>query len=69
MGQRRYSRAQEVIVIAQRERERGGHVGSHQWCDLEVELCRWPHDGAQQRWQVVIQWGDSSGREERLELG
>jgi hypothetical protein len=36
-----------------RERERG-RLGSHQWCYLEAELRRWPHDGAQQRRPVVL---------------
>jgi hypothetical protein len=48
--------------------ERGGHQGSHQWCHLETELQRWPHDGAQQRQPVVLQCGDGFRREEeRLE--
>jgi hypothetical protein len=70
MGHRGCSRAQEVVVIAQRERERGGHWGSHQLHHLEAELRRWPYDDAQQRWLVVLRWGDDSRREEkRLELG
>jgi hypothetical protein len=64
------SRAREVVVIAQREREGGGRQGSHQWRHLEAELQRRPHDCAQQRRLVVLQWGDSSRREEgRLEPG
>jgi hypothetical protein len=49
MGQRDRSGARKVIMIAQRERERerGGHRGSHQWRNLEAELRRWPHYGAQ----------------------
>jgi hypothetical protein len=51
------------------ERGRGG-LGSHQWCHMEAELWRWPHDGAQQRRLVVLQWGVGFGcEEERLELG
>jgi hypothetical protein len=38
MGQREHSGAQEFIVIAQRERERGDHQGSHKWRHLEAEL-------------------------------
>jgi hypothetical protein len=38
IGRRGRSRAQEVVVIAQRER--GGRRGSHQWHHLEVKLRR-----------------------------
>jgi hypothetical protein len=70
MGQCDHSMAWEVIMIAQRERERGGHQGCHQWHHLETELRRWPHDGAQKRQPVVLRWGDGSRREEeRLEPG
>jgi hypothetical protein len=72
MGQHGYSGAREVIVIAQRERERerGGRRGYHQWRHLEAELRRWPYDDTQQRRPVVLRWGDGSGcEEERLELG
>jgi hypothetical protein len=56
-------------MIAQRERERS-LSGSHQWHHLEAELWRWPHNDAQQRWLVVLRWGDGSGREdERLKPG
>jgi hypothetical protein len=47
-----------------RERERGGYWGSHQWRCLEAELWRWPHDDAQQRWPMVLRWGDDSECEE-----
>jgi hypothetical protein len=48
----------------------GGNQGSHQWHHLKAELWRWPHDGAEQRRPVVLQWGDGSGHEEdRLESG
>jgi hypothetical protein len=36
MGQGGRSGAREVVVIARRERERGGCQGSHQLCHLEV---------------------------------
>jgi hypothetical protein len=54
------------------ERERGiwGRRGFHQWRHLEVELRRWPHDGAPQMRVVVLRLGDGSGCvEERLEPG
>jgi hypothetical protein len=54
MGQHGRSEAREVIVIAQRERERGGHQGSHQRRHLETELRRLPHNGAQQRRSMVL---------------
>jgi hypothetical protein len=63
MRQRSCSGAREVIVIARRERT--GRPGSHQWRHLEAELRRWPHDDAQQRRVVVLQWGDGSGREKK----
>jgi hypothetical protein len=44
MGQCGRSESREVVMIAQREGERG--QGSHQWRHLEAELWRWPHDGA-----------------------
>jgi hypothetical protein len=69
MGRRGRSGAQEVIVIArrERERERGRCRGSHQCRQLEPELWRWPHNRAQQRRPVVLRLGDGSGREEILE--
>jgi hypothetical protein len=70
MGRHGRSRAREVVVIPQRERERGGHHSSHQLRYSEKELRRWAHDGAQQRWPVVLQWEDDSRRkEDRLEPG
>jgi hypothetical protein len=31
---------------------------------------RWPHDGARQRWPLVLRWAGGFGRDdERLELG
>jgi hypothetical protein len=54
MGRRGRSRTWEVIVIARSERERGCRRGSYQWRHLEAELRRWSHDGAQQRWPVVL---------------
>jgi hypothetical protein len=45
------------------ERERGGR-GSHQWRHLTAGLRRWSGGSAQQRRAVVLQWGDSPGREE-----
>jgi hypothetical protein len=64
MGRRGCSRAQEVVVIARRERERGGRRGSHQWLHLAAELWRWSHDDAQKRRPVVLRWGDGFRREE-----
>jgi hypothetical protein len=49
---------------SERERERGGRRGSHQWRHLAAELWRWSHDGAQKRRPVVLRWGDGSRREE-----
>jgi hypothetical protein len=54
MGRRGLYGAREVVVIAQRKRERGGHRGSHQWRHLKVELWRWSHDDTQQRRLVVL---------------
>jgi hypothetical protein len=69
MRRRGRSGAQEVVMIARRERERGGRRGSHQWRHLESELQRRPHDGAQQRRPVVLRLRDGSGCEDRLEPG
>jgi hypothetical protein len=70
LGHHDHSMAQDVVVIARRERERG-RQSSHQWCHATWRwLLRWPHDGAQQRQSVVLRWGDGSRREEeRLEPG
>jgi hypothetical protein len=38
MGRRGRFKAQEIIVIAQREGERGGHQSSHQWRRLEAKM-------------------------------
>jgi hypothetical protein len=67
MGRGGHSEAQEVIMIAQRER--GGCQGSHQWRHLEVELQRWSHDDTQQRRSAVLRWRDGFERENRLESG
>jgi hypothetical protein len=67
MGQRGHFGTRVVVVIARR-RGGGGRRGvcwdSHQWCQLEAKLWRWPHDGTQERRLVVLRWRDGSGREE-----
>jgi hypothetical protein len=66
IGQCGHFKTREVIEIARREEEGGGGVcwGSHEWRRLEAKLRRWPHDGTQQRWSVVLRWRDGSRREE-----
>jgi hypothetical protein len=50
------------------EKGGGGRRGvcwdSHQWCQLEAKLWRWPHDSTQERRLVVLRWRDGSGHEE-----
>jgi hypothetical protein len=63
MRWRGHSRTRDIIMIAQREREREEEVVGVLTNDATWRQ-RLPHDNAQLRGSVVLQWGDGSGHED-----